>query len=33
VPGHPDTSNSFAFDEDNVVVDLALWKDDQDCDG
>jgi hypothetical protein len=33
VPGHPGTSYSFAFDENNEVVDLALWKDDQDCDG
>jgi hypothetical protein len=31
VPGYSGTSYAFAFDEDGVVVDMALWKDDQDC--
>jgi hypothetical protein len=31
VPGHSGTSYAFTFDEGGVVVDMALWKDDQDC--
>jgi hypothetical protein len=31
VPGHSGTSYAFTFDDDGVVVDMALWKDDQDC--
>jgi hypothetical protein len=31
VPGHSGTSYSFTFDEGGMVVDMALWKDDQDC--
>jgi hypothetical protein len=33
VPGHSGKSYSFTFDEDGVVVAMALWKDDQDCVG